>query len=106
MTQGYKLIAEQLVSDFALGASYQQLMAKYHLTQQEVEILVEEFFPSTISQEITLIDWKSQTDKGSWQPDEHSEAPTTFSLLNLLRGRAPHGKLSISRFKKFFRKRK
>jgi hypothetical protein len=106
MTRDNESIAKQFVRDFEHGASYQELMAKYHLTQQEIEILVEGLYPSTLSQQITLVDWRAQAEDNPPKPKEHSDSPKKSSILDFFRRRSSHGKTSFSGFRKFFSKRK
>ncbi len=101
MIHNLEFIAEQFVSDFERGASYHELMSKYKLTLQEVEILVERFFSSSVSQEVTLIDWKSQPQEKPSQLKERSQRPVKFSLLNFFRGTILYGKTGLRGFRKF-----
>jgi hypothetical protein len=59
MSRDDESIAWQFARDYERGASYHELMAKYRLTQQEVEILVEGLSPSTVTQQFTLTDWRA-----------------------------------------------
>jgi hypothetical protein len=101
MIQVDEYVAQQFVADFECGASYQVLMSKYNLTQQEVEILVERFFPSTLSQEVTIIDWKSQTQEDvprlKKPPLPLAEDPSG----DFFRNRTPYGKKGV---RSWFRK--
>jgi hypothetical protein len=106
MSRDDESMAKRFMKDFERGASYQELMAKYHLTQQEIEILVEGLYPSTLSQQITLVDWRAQTQEDASQLKEHSDPPKKSSILDFFRRRSPREKTSPGVFKKLFSKRK
>lgn len=92
MTRDDESMAKQFVRDFERGASYHELMAKYHLTQQEIEILVEGLYPSTLTQQITLIDWRAQTQEDASERKESAEPPKKRSILDFFRRRSSRGK--------------
>lgn len=106
MARDDESMAKQFVRDFERGASYQELMAKYHLTQQEIEILVEGLYPSTLTQQITLIDWKAQAQEDASERKEFAEPPKKRSILDFFRRRSSREKTSPGVFKKLFSKRK
>jgi hypothetical protein len=83
MTRGKKNLAKQFVKDFERGVSYRQLSSKYRLTREEVEILVETFFPSEVTREIALMVRRSLTQQDQLLK-EHSKSWMKFSLLNSL----------------------
>jgi hypothetical protein len=106
MTIDNESMAKQFVRDFERGASYQEMMAKYHLTQQEVEILVEGLYPSTLTQQITLTDWRAQTKQDLQQNRDKSKPQKKSSFMDFFRRGSSREKTSISGFRKFFSKRK
>jgi hypothetical protein len=95
MIQVDEFIAQQFVMDFESGASYQLLMSKYNLSHREVEILVERFFPPTLSQEVTLIDWKSQARDDSPRRKGRSATLTKETSNSFLQTRIPYGKKGV-----------
>ncbi len=106
MTIDNESMAKQFVRDFERGASYQEMMAKYHLTQQEVEILVEGLYPSTLTQQITLTDWSAQTNQDLQQQKDNSKSQKKSSILDFFRRGSSRDKTRISGFRRFFSKRK